>query len=74
MEHDLTWFAQQDCRRAREEGSILVTGTKQGLVEVSYRDGVYAITVQGADSKVLYRGAAKGCRAQLAGIYTVECI
>ncbi len=70
----LTKFANADLTKAREEGSILVARTKEGLVAVSYKDGTYEIVRQGLDAKLLASGPPRVVRPVLASLYVVTSV
>lgn len=65
-------YAAADLRAAKREGYMLVGGTKAGTVSVTHEAGVYTVTTQGVDAKVLASGKPAAVRPVLAALYVVE--
>lgn len=67
-----TKLAASDLAAARKRGYMLVGQTTVGTVAVRHEAGVYTITTQGIDSKVLASGAPKTVRPVLASLYDIR--
>ena len=65
-------FAAADLRAAKREGYMMVGQTKLGTVSLSHEGGVYTLTTQGLDAKVLASGKPAAVRPVLAALYSVQ--
>ena len=66
--------ARADLARARRYGSLFITGTQQGLLELAYTNGTYVLTKQGGygvEPATLATGAARFVVPVLAEQYVV---
>lgn len=64
-------FARADLRFARKQGEHAVTGTTHGVLSVSHSGGIYTLTTQGIDSRVIAQGKPAVVLLVLAAAYTV---
>lgn len=65
-------YAASDLRAAKREGYMLIGQTKVGTVSLTCVDGVYTLTTQGIDAKVLASGKPAAVRPVLAALYQVQ--
>ena len=64
-------LAKADLRRAKGECCHLIGQTTEGLVEVTHAAGVYTLTKQGMDARVLASGAPKVVAPVLGALYRI---
>lgn len=64
--------ANTDMRIARQRGGLFITNTKNGLLELTYKNGAYKLITQGLGSTVLATGTARFVKPVLMQQYVIE--
>ena len=71
LAEQLAHFAKCDLALARKRGTLIVARTKEGAVAVSHAAGIYTLTKQGLDARVLATGKPRVVAPALAALYVV---